>query len=883
MRPLSRLVSLWNTLFRRGALDRELDEEIRSAMDLLVDQYTAQGVGPQQAKRMAEAEFGGVIGIARTKGDVRASRIGSGLDALLMDIRYAARGIRNAPGLAAVIVSTLALGIGANTAIFSIVRSMLIQPLPYRDADRLTFIWLGASRAGPVSGPDFHDLRTSNHTFSDLGGIWASGTVALTGEAEPEELRASFVTMNFFQLLGIEAAVGRTFRPEDGAPGALPTILLAWDLFQRRYGGDPSIVGREIVVSDQPTIVIGVMPKSFRLLLPLDSGVPDHLQVWQPLWPQFEEGPRGNQFLRIVGRMKPGVTVEQARADVDAIARRIAGRQGVDVAFTTVGLQADDVREIRGPLLALFVGVGLLLVIACVNVGSLLVARAASRSTEIALRLALGASHRRLLTQSLVEGSLLVATGALVGIAVGVAGLKLLLLIAPEPLSRINVSRIDGAVLTYTLGVSIVWGLLFSLAPMTEVFRLSRAPQSVLGSGSTAYTATGLRYRTRAALVVAQVALSVVLLVGAGLLVRAFVAVQQVDAGFKADNRLTFRIALSGTRYPNTERLLNAATALRQRLSAIRGVTAVGAISQLPYDDLPSWGVTYALSSSQAQGGIPRATTRAITAGLFETLGVQLLEGRFFTDDEHPNNPVVIVDDVMAGQLWPGRSAVGQRLWVGQAAPTGRATVVGVVRHLRLRSLIDDLRPQIFMSYRVWQRIPMAYVLRSNRTPADLLADVRAAVASLDPLQPIFDVRLLDTYVEGARSVRRFTMRLAAAFAMSALLLTCIGVYGVLSFAVASRRREFGVRRALGATTLRVMKDVAGEGLRLTLVGCALGLAGAVVSARLLNSQLYVVRPSDPIVYAASLGLIVLGAVIACWIPGRRATTISPIEALRVN
>jgi putative ABC transport system permease protein len=565
MRPFSRLVSLWNTLFRKHALDQELDEEIRSAVDLLADRYVAQGMRPDDAKRAAEAEFGGVAGIAQTKGDVRDSRIGSGIDTLLMDVRFAWRGIRRAPGLTAVAVVTLALGIGANTAIFSVVRAMLIQPLPYRDANRLTFIWLGASRAGPVSGPDFRELRTTNTMFADLAGIWASGTIALTEDAEPEALRASFVTTNFFQLLGVDAAYGRTFRPEDGAPGAPPAILLAWDLFQRRYGGDPSIVGRTIMVSDAPTIVIGVMPRTFRLLLPLDSGVPDHLQVWQPLWPQFEQGPRGNQFLRIVGRMKPGVTVAQARADVDAIARRIVGRQGVDVAFTTVGLQADAVREIRGPLLALFAGVGLLLMIACVNVGSLLVARAVSRSTDIAVRLTLGASHGRLVTQSLVEGSFLVAMGAMAGIAAGFAGLRLLPLFAPESLSRINVSRIDVTVLTYTVGVSVVWGLLFSLAPMTEVLRLSRTPQVGLGGAGAAHASTRVRYRTRASLVIAQVALSVVLLVAAGLLVRAFVTVLNVDRGFKADNRMTFRVALNGNRYPTTEQVLNADTAFRRR------------------------------------------------------------------------------------------------------------------------------------------------------------------------------------------------------------------------------------------------------------------------------------------------------------------------------
>jgi putative ABC transport system permease protein len=390
--------------------------------------------------------------------------------ALLLDLRYAWRGIRKARGFTAIILLTLALGIGANATIFSIVHAMLIEPLPYRDADRLAFLWLGFSR-GPLSGPDFRDIREGTRSFEELGGIWASGTVALGGDGDPEQLRTSFVTTNFFHVLGAESAFGRTFRDEDGRPGAPSTILLGWDLFTRRYGGDPSIVGRQIIVNDVPTTVIGVMPRAFRLLLPLDSGVPDHLQVWQPFWPEFETGPRGNQFMRVVGRMRPGVTMAQARADVDAVAGGIRGEMGTARAFTTVGLQADDTREFRGPLLSLFAGVGILLTIACVNVGGLLIARAASRGKETALRLALGASRARLLRQALVEGLLLAAQGAVAGIAAAHAGLKILLAHAPESLGRLTASDIDGTVFFYTAAISLIWGVLFSLAPVRYAAR----------------------------------------------------------------------------------------------------------------------------------------------------------------------------------------------------------------------------------------------------------------------------------------------------------------------------------------------------------------------------------------------------------------------------
>ena len=802
---------------------------------------------------------------------------------MLLDLRYAWRGIRKAPGFTAVILITLALGIGANTTIFSIVHAMLIEPLPYRDADQLAFIWLGYSR-GPLSGPDFRDIREGTSSFSEMGGIWASGTVALSGDGDPEQLRTSFVTTNFFSMLGAQPAFGRTFREEDGKPGAGPSILLGWDLFTARYGGDPSIVGRQILVDDEPTMVIGVMPRAFRLMLPLDSGVPDHLQVWQPFWPEFEIGPRGNQFMRVVGRMRPGVTIAQARADVDAVASRIRGEMGTARAFTTVGLQADDTREFRGPLLSLFAGVGILLTIACVNVGGLLIARAASRGKETAVRLALGANRRRLLRQSLVEGLLLAALGAAAGFAAAYAALKVLLALAPEPLGRLALSDVDATVCFYTATIAVIWGVLFSLAPVAEVFRTSRRSQ-LLADTTGRLATSAVRYRTRGVLLVVQIAMSVVLLVGAGLLVRAFVAVQRIDTGFHADRHLTFRLALPDSRYPSTDAIVAADGRLREQLAGIPGATAVGAISHLPFDDLPNWGVTYATDPAQpaSGGGVPRATTRAVTTGLFEALGVQLLEGRFFTEEERLPNLVLIVDDRLAERLWPGQSAVGQRLRIGQASPERPGTVVGVVRHLRLRSIVEDLTPQIFVPYRLWQRSPMAYVVRTDRDPSAIAGDVRRIVTAFDPRLPIYDVRTMETYVQGALAIRRFTMLLATAFAITALVLTCIGVYGVIAYSVATRRHEFGVRRALGAGTPQVLREVFREGLGFAAIGGLIGVAGAALAGQFLQNQLYGVHPRDPIAYSIALAMILVGALTACWIPGLRATAVSPMDALRAE
>jgi putative ABC transport system permease protein len=790
-----------------------------------------------------------------------------------------------------VIVLTLALGIGANSAIFSVVHALLLAPLPYRDADRLDFIWSDMTDAGypraPLSGPELADLRARNTTHTGFGAIW-SNTRTLTGEGDPEQLRVGLVTANFFDVLGAEAALGRTFRPEDGAPGARPMILLGWPLFERRYGADRSIVGRQILVNDRPATVIGVMPKSFRLLMPPDASVPDDLQAWIPFGDGIVRGPRGQQYLRVVGRMKSGVTIEQARADVTAIAARIsqefteygaAGR-----IFNTVALQQDDVREMRPALLALFAGVGILLIIACVNVASLLIARAVSRHAEIALRLALGAGRARLLRQCLIEGLMLAVLGVLAGIPAGYGVLRLLVALRPDALSRIELSRFDPPVLAFTLGVSLLWGLLFALAPLAEVFKVSVG--SSLQRQGRSFDGP-VRYRARATLVVVQIALGVVLLVGAGLLVRAFLAVQRIDPGFRSDRTLTFRLAVPFQRYAPPAGFNAFARRLQAALVAIPGVTGAGAISHLPFDDLPNWGGGIVSDTAVDRTAGPTIDYRTVTPSLLDTLGVRLLEGRGFTDaDADPRNPVIIVDDRVARRMFPGRSAVNEHVLVdpgSNGTPGLKATIVGVVPHLHVRTLVADTTEQIFLPEAEVLRNPMAYVVRADRDPAALTADIRTALAALDPKLPIYDARTLDSYVDGARAARRFTMELAAAFAGVALALACLGVYGVIAYSVARRRHEFGVRLALGAEPGRVIGEVMREGLALALAGSIAGIAAALLASRWLEAQLYGVRPYDPISYAGTVLVLAAAAAIACWIPARRATAVSPMEALRAE
>jgi predicted permease len=802
------------------------------------------------------------------------------MPSFLTDLRSGWHSLLKARGFTATVVATLAVGIGANTAIFSTLHAMLLEPLPYRDASRLSFIWLDKREMGyprmPLSGPDFRDIQRATRSFAAMAGIWASGTVALTGDAEPEQLRSAWVTTNFFAVLGATSAVGRTFRAEDGAAGAPPTILLGWDLFERRFGGNRSIVGTQIVVNDEPTLVIGVMPKSFRLLLPADASVPDHLQAWQPFWHDFDGGFREAQFLRVVGRMRAGVTIEQARTEIDAISRQLRAEDGISRAFTTVALRDEGVREIRGPLLALFVGVGMLLMIACVNVASLLVARAASRSRETALRLAHGASHGRLVRQWFVEGLLLAFLGAMAGVLVGHFGLRALLAAAPDSLSRLGSSRINGPVLGFSVVSSLVWGVLFSLAPAVELLKV-RTVRSLQPRWRS--TAAPIRQRTRTALVTLQMALSLVLLVGAGLLVRAFVEIQNVDPGFRSDRHLTFRIAVPGSRYSSSDTAIALSDDLRRRIARMPGVISVGAISHLPFDELPNWALAYAREPVSTKAVEARADTRSISTGLLETMGVRLVEGRFFDDAERA--PVAVIDDQLARRLWPGASAVGQHLLIGQAAADRRVTIVGVIRHLRQRSLVADLTPQIFLPYRLWQRNPMAYVVETDGDLSALVANVKSAVTAVDPKLPIYDVRPIADYVDRGLSVRRFVMLLAAVFAVTALVLTTIGVYGLLAYTVATRRQEFGVRRALGAQTRQLISQIVREGLGFAIVGCTAGLVLAGILARWLEGQLYGVPPRDPLTYAASLALILGAATVASLIPARRAIAVEPVEALR--
>jgi predicted permease len=884
MRRFIRLRHWLRGVFRRRQLDRDLDDELFDWLETLEERHRARGLSLADARRAAVRELGG---LDHVREEARAMRAQIGVETLFQDVRLAWRGLWRTPLFAAAVTLTFAVGIGANAAIFSVVKAVLIEPLPYPSADRLMFVWadvtdLGYPRA-PLAGPELAALENESRSFVGFGGVWAT-TATLAGNGEPEQLRIATVTPRFFELLGVPAEHGTIIGPEHFGQTVQP-VLLSHRLWQRRYGADPGVIGRRVTLNGRPAVVAGVMPATFRLLFPQDSAVPDDLDAWIPGGARPAAEPRGQQYLRVIGRLRPGVSTAEGAQEIatigTAILRSAPEAYTPNYRFYGVAMQTDSVRAIRPALLAVFGGVSILLAIACVNIAGLLIARAASRRKDAAVRVALGASNGRLLRQYVAEGSILSLAGGTAGVLMSHVVLGPLISLAPPALSRVADARIDGGVLGFTAIVSVFWGLLFSLAPFVETLRIW--PNGALGDGGRGGRGV-VRQRTRRALVVVQVALGLVLLVGAALLARTFERLLAIDVGFDSERVQTFRLSLARLGPRDAQNAF--ARQLTETISALPGVESVGAISHLPYDNLPNWGTPYLPEGvvDRARAGL--ADARTVAPGFFETVRATLLSGRFFTeaDDGRQAEFAVVIDDLFASRVWPGQDPVGKALTIDavvRGTPTNPARVIGVVKHLRHRRLTDPGREQIFVSSRQAIRNPVAFVIRAGGDPDSTMRSVREAIRTLDANLPVYDVRPLDHYLSGARAASRFTLVLTTWFAASALLLAGIGVYGLIAYAVGTRRREFGVRIALGARPGQIVRQVTAEGGRLALAGIAIGTAAALAAARLLSGQLYEIGPHDPAAFAGAMATLALAALAACWLPARLAARSDPQQALR--
>ena len=810
---------------------------------------------------------------------------------LMQDLAYAWRTLQRSPGFAAVAILTLGLGIGATTTIFTIVNGVLLRPLPYKEPHRIANLWVdfgvGAQSLPVMSPGDFRDYQERNRSFEMLaagtGAQIVGATGALTGAGgEPERVEVSPVTANFLPLLGVEPLYGRHFTAEEEAVGGPRVVILSYGLWQRRYGGDPSIVGRSIRLDGLDQTVVGILPRDFRLWLPAEAFLITDAQIWKPLQYNYaNQPPRNFTLFTVFGRLKPGVTFAQAQADLEGIARQLRAEHPVhdagDMRIRVVPLQDDVVKHARPALLSLFGAVGFVLLIACANVAHLLLARATSREREMAVRGALGATRRRLLRQLATESLLLAAGGFAVGLVVARAGTQTLALLNPANLPRLDAVQIDGTALLFAAGASLLTALIFGLVPALRAAGIN-LNRTLRATGS----ATAAQVRLRGILMVAEMALALVLLIGAGLMIRSFVALQQVRPGFDPYGVLTFRAALPVAKYPNPQARLALLQQIEQRLRAIPGVTEVGFTTQLP---LTGSGALFPFAYNEATARNWESETsdgRFVSPDYFRALGTRLLAGRFFDQHDQPQHNRIIIDETLAARAWPGENAVGKRLQVGpNGSPNNFAEVIGVVEHVRAHDLSRPVRPQLYRVFGAGGR--PGVVIRASVHPASIAQPVAAVMRRLDPDMPLDRLQPMSAYVSDALAQSRLNLIVMSFFGGAALLLSCVGIYGVFSYSVSQRTREIGIRMALGQDAGGVRNQVLAEGLRMAAISAGIGLLAAVLLTRSVASLLYGVNAADPATFATMAALLMAVALAGCYVPARRATRVNPIVALKTD
>ena len=804
---------------------------------------------------------------------------------IFQDIRYGIRSLLKRPGSTLVALITLALGIGVNTAIFSAVDSILLRPLPLKDPERLVSVWeqgLGQGiNQNEVAPANFFDLRTQNNAFEGIG-AHGPQDINLTGDGEPERLNGELVSANVLSILGVQPALGRTFLPNEDQEGQHRVVVLSDALWQRRFNRDSSIVNRNIVLNGESFTVVGVMPRGF--FYPLRE-----TELWIPwaMEPEQAAG-RGDHYLRLVARLKPGTTLAQANADVSAIGQRLANeypRTNEGLNFIVNSLHRDYVGDLRLPILIMFAAVGLVLLIACANVANLLLAQATTRRREIAIRIALGARRWTIVRQLLVESLLIAGAGGFVGVLGAVWGVQGLAKLLPESLSKLQNVSVDARVLLFTFGVSLLTAVVFGGVPALLAAR-AKPGETLSDVARDAGGGTSGRH-VRRLLVVSEVALAVVLLVGAGLLIRTFQLLRQVNTGFNTENLLTMRMVLPMPKYAKPEVRRAFYDEMLRRVKELPGIESAGMITFLP---LSFEGMNFSFSvegqTSPSDMKLPFALYRVVSPDYFRAMDIPLQRGRFF--DAHDNadsQPVIVISRQLAEQYWPGQDATGKRLKIGPLdSPNPWLTVVGVVGDVRQAGLYGDPRMDLYAPYAQDRRAfiaPRDLVLRTKGDAASVAAAVRQAVWSVDKDQPVSHVRTMDQVFAAAISQERFQALLLGLFAALALVLACVGLYGVISYAVVQRTHEIGVRMALGARPRDVLSLVLRQGMGLTIVGLVVGIGVGSVATRVLSDMLYGVTPRDPLTFVGVPALLLLVAFLACYIPARRATRIDPLVALR--
>ena len=873
---LPRIRHFLRNLSQKKAVDRDLSDEVGSYVELLTQKNRSRGMNEEEARRAALLQSGGV---EQLKEQVRNERAGFSLDTLFQDIRYGLRSLRKKPGFTLTAVVALGLGIGANTAIFSVINAVLLRSLDYPNPDRIVMLWeKNAARNSLrnfVSPANFQNWQKQSTSFEQIAAAWDS-RATISGEgAEPEDVQAQRVTWTFFPALGVQPLIGRGFAADEDRPGGDLVIVLSHQLWRSRFGGNPAIVGQQATVSGRLYTVIGVMPAGFHFLNA-------EVQAWLPLAidPVIDYRKSG-RFLRTFGRLKSGVTIQQAQAEMSGIAGQLAQEfpeynRGWDVNVLPIHEQV--VGDIRPVLLVLVAAVAFVLLIACANVANLLLARAAARHKELALRAALGASRFRLVRQMLTESVLLSLIGGVFGVFLAYWGVRIVVAFGPNNIPRLREVGIDPRVLAFTFGVSIITGILFGLLPALQASRPGL--NDALKEG--ARGSTGRRARVfRNVFVVAEVSLALVLLIGASLMMRSFFHLHQVKPGFISENVLTMRVQLPMAKYPEAPQRANFFKEARDRIATLPGVQSVGAINFLPLNG-PASNTIFnidgrpELPNEQAPG----TEVRVVTPNYFNAMGIPLIRGRAFDERDDADSRVLVINDTLARRFFPNEDPIGKRLTISWN-PKVSDEIIGVVGDIRESALEAEAHAAIYWPHPREAYQFMNLIVRTAGDPRQIASAAQKEIRAIDPDQPVADVWTMSEVVSRSMARPRFNTLLLATFAGIALILASVGIYGVMNYSATQRTQEIGIRMALGAKPFDILRLVVGHGMKLTGAGVLLGVIASLALTRVMSNLLFGITATDLSTFFGVSAALTLVALVANYIPARRATRVNPVVALR--
>jgi putative ABC transport system permease protein len=875
--------------FLRPAMRADVEDELRFHLEERVRDLESRGLTPDEARAEARRQFGDVSAI-RTEcltideRRYRRARHREVFGHMWLDLKFAARGLRRSPAFTAMAAACIALGVGVTTTIFTAVRGTLLRPLPYRDGDRLVAIYARLPERNEtginISWPDYLSWRDQSRSFEQLG-MWTWETLNFSGEPEAERVDGAAVTPNLFPLLGIPPLLGRFFTAEEAVQGRNRVVLLSHDIWKRRFAGDASIIGRAVTVDAQPYTVVGVMPPQFNF--------PDRGNVWVPYVPDEVARERGNRFLAgAIGRLKPGITVAEAQADLDVISRRLQQeykQENTGWDAEVIALRDDLVGDLRRPLLIFLGAVGMVLLIACTNVANLMLVRGATRQREVALRVALGAARHRVVGQVLVESIIIALIGGVAGAMLSRVGVLLLGMAFPDNVPFYISFGVDAQVVVFTLVLTVITGLLLGLVPALRATRVNL--QTSLKDGARGETHGRHRSHLRAALVVTEVALSLILLVSATLLLRSYRSLTSTELGFDEHGIISARVGLPLAKYQDREARRAFWTRLYERVAAVPGVEAVGSANGIPFS---GWnvqaGMTVEGRPPRRQGEELDVHYQRVSPDYFRAIGVPLLRGRGFGDaDRDTSAHVGLINESLVRKEFLNQDPLGKRIKLG--GPESRdawVTIIGVVKDFRHYRLPEPMKPALYFPQLASPSYTQTLVIRTtSRDPSALAPALRDILRDLDPDVPAYQVQTFEQVVSRSLWRQRLQGTTLGVFAALALVLAVVGIYGVISYTVAQRMRELGVRVALGASSRQVLGLVLGHGARLTMLGVLVGLVGALALTRVLARLLYGVAPTDLLTFTSVPLLLAAVAVVATWIPARRATKVDPVVAMRAE